>query len=418
MRADLSTIDEGLFFVRPTHLDGIGEVVQVSPRAQKHRWAPAERMLRSLLCRPDGTIVSSGFPKFFNYGEDADEDARTRAAVEAGSAWFTEKRDGSLLIRDVIDGVVNLRTRGAPTLLDNGLGERIRALVAARYPALLDPAVLPGRSLLLEYTSDHPDDRIIVQYDERALTALGWMDLCAEVGPPRFHGGPAELAEMADQTGAPAVPLRRLPPSMEGVIDAVQSWDDVEGVVIRAPLAEGAGGGLHLSKLKSLRYLRSHTVRYHFSPKRLARFCWAEDVRDLETLQAALHARGVDWEVLAYLRPSFDAHRAAVQAAEAAVDGFLAAVDAAGLSADTMGASVRVLKAMCAAEPAWADLFGLGVAAVKGDDRAGCRERFIGARALGSKPNYAEALRSDPAARAVVLDVTPGLSAASGSGDE
>jgi len=171
MRTDLAAIDRTFFFVRTISHPELGALVQIAPQKNKHRWSADELHLRSLLTRPDGRIVSSGFPKFLNVGEDAATDAITAAAISSGRAWFTDKLDGSLIIRDVIDGVVLLRTRGSAEV-SGERGDRLHALVAQSHPTLLDPTVLPGRSLLFEFTSDHPDDRIIIRYDTTSLTAL------------------------------------------------------------------------------------------------------------------------------------------------------------------------------------------------------------------------------------------------------
>ena len=234
MRIDLTRIEPGDFFLRSVTLPGVGPAVQIAPRKQKHRWHADEHHLRSLLCRPDGTLLSAGLPKFFNLGEDAEADLVTRAVLAGGQAWFTEKVDGSLIIRDVLGGQVHLRTRGLH-ILPPGMGERVQALIAARYPRLLDPAVLPEGSLLLEYTSDHPEDRIIVPYAEQRLTALGWMDRTSGT-VPRLRGTPEDVAGVAAATGTDAVPLHALPATLDAAAEAVAAWTDREGVVLRGVL--------------------------------------------------------------------------------------------------------------------------------------------------------------------------------------
>ncbi|MEL6343029.1 MAG: RNA ligase [Myxococcota bacterium] len=406
MKISLNDIDREMFFVRPSVEPRLGELVQISPRMGKHRWTSDELHLRSLLCRPDGTVISTGFPKFFNFGEDQTHDRLTREAVERGVAWFTEKMDGSLLIRDVIDGVAHVRTRGSANLPDNPLGHRIQQLITRQYPALLDPAVLPGRSLLFEYTSNHPDDRIIVRYPEQKLTALGWMDvdtLC-------FSGTSRSLDEMAKATGAAAVKRYPLPTSMDAVLADVRGWGDREGIVVRSPLIDG---NTLLIKIKALRYLKSHMVRYHFSPQRMARFCWAADIRDIATLRQEFFTRGIDWEVLEFLRADFEAYQASLASAEAAVASFLDAVAEEGLLGRPMAEVVGALRALGQSQPSWSRLFALGAEAIKhGPDAAEVAATpFVGALVLGAKVQYARALRADGEIRATALEITPGLSA-------
>jgi hypothetical protein len=364
MRIDLAAIDRACFFVRPASHPVIGSLVQIAPQKSKHRWSADELHLRSLLTRPDGTVVSSGFPKFFNVGEDEAQDAITAETVGGGAAWFTEKLDGSLLIRDVIDGVVLLRTRGSAAL-SGPRGERAAALVARSAPALLDPAVLPGCSLLFEYLSDHPDDRIILRHDRPRLVALGWMRLNAD-RLPIFEGTPEVLAAMTAALGVPGVPLRSLPADLDAAAAIVRDWPDSEGVVVRAPRPDG---GMHLAKIKALSYLLSHAAQGHLTAERLRRLCWAEGITTEAALVTALHARGVDWEVLHLLRAPLAewlAHRADVLRR---VADFTAAVDALA-ALPTLGDRARRLQVLCAEQSEWGALFGLGMARLRGQDEA------------------------------------------------
>ncbi|MFT5681426.1 MAG: hypothetical protein ACI8RZ_002332 [Myxococcota bacterium] len=360
MRIDLSAIDRDFFFVRESSHPTIGPLVQIAPQKNKHRWAPDEVHLRSLLTRPDGTIVSSGFPKFFNVGEVPEDDAITTEAVNSGRAWFSEKLDGSLIIRDVIGGEVLIRTRGS-TRVTGDRGERLSHLIARCYPALLDPTILAGRSLLFEHLSPHPDDRIILQYPLPKLAALGWMQHHTD-RLPAFHGDPDTVAELSVAVSVPAVGAQVLPADLDAVMAKVWGWEDFEGVVVRAQRPDGS---THLAKLKTLSYLKSHSVKGHFNAERLRRFCWAEGITTRDGLIAALSAQGVDWEVLHFLEAplmAWLAHRADVDRRIAA---FSPAVTALA-DLPSMGDKARTLKGVCANEPDFADLFGLGMARLKG----------------------------------------------------
>lgn len=360
MRIDLAAIDRTCFFVRSASHPILGPLVQIAPQKNKHRWSPGEVHLRSLVTRPDGTIVSSGFPKFFNVGEDAAEDAITAAAVSSGQAWFTEKLDGSLIIRDVIDGVVLIRTRGSASI-HGERGARVSDLVARCYPALLDPSLLPGRSLLFEYTSAHPDDRVILPYPLPRLAALGWMRLHDD-RLPTFEGSLDVVAQMSAALSLPGVGIQALPADLSAAMETVWGWEDLEGVVIRAQRPDGS---THLAKLKTLSYLKSHTAKSHLTAERLRRFCWASDITTRAGLIAALSAQGVDWEVLHFLEAPLAewlAHRADVDRRIAAFAGAVEALS----SLPSMGDRARSLKATCTQTPDFADLFGLGMARLKG----------------------------------------------------
>ena len=86
-RIDLSTIDRETFNVESRVISGYGSVILVAPKKVKHVWRDDELHLRSLICDPDGTIISSGFPKFMNYGEREDLDAITENLIENGTVY-------------------------------------------------------------------------------------------------------------------------------------------------------------------------------------------------------------------------------------------------------------------------------------------------------------------------------------------
>lgn len=399
MRIDLSAVDPTDFFVRHTTLNGVGPVVQISPRGHKHRWAHDELNLRSLLCAPDGTVLSAGFPKFFNLGEDSSHDARATDAVARGQAWMTEKVDGSLVIRDVLAGRVHFRTRGSAALPEDR-APRIRAALE-RYPRLLDPACAPDRSVLLEYTSPHPDDRIIVPYQTVGLTVLGAVSHGAGLV---VEGAPDTVSALAEALGVPAVRFLPVPATMDALKSAVRGWSEREGVVLRYVDEAGLG----LLKLKSLRYLRNHTARFHLTRRRLWRFCWAAQVADRDALAAALHAKGLDWEIVEHFDADFADYVAARDRAAQAVDGFLAALRASGATqAADRRAAVAALRAVCGQRAEWGPLFSLGIAAL--DGREGARNiavvSMIFEESQGAARHFLEK------GRAAACDLTPGLSA-------
>ena len=111
------------------------------------------------------TWAKSGF-------EDHLEDLR-RALRSGDDIWLTEKFDGSLVVRSVIDGVVVWRTRGHWQL--NQFETPVMAQVQ-RYPRLLDPSFALAASLLFEFTSAAPELRVVLAHAEDGLTLLGEVD--------------------------------------------------------------------------------------------------------------------------------------------------------------------------------------------------------------------------------------------------
>lgn len=233
----------------------------VMPVPGKTQFSDTERRWRSVILDPDGRIVSAGFPKFHGWGEHSGDTSRLRQALGRGEddVWFSEKRDGSLVIRSVIAGEVVLRTRG---MLDAGetLSPLIDAHVRATMPQLLDPRLMPEASLLFEFTS--PEHPIVVPYPTTELTLIGASD---HAWPPRLAARP-DLEALAAETGVPLVESHDLPRDPRELREAVRSLTGSEGVVVRC------NGGQTLVKLKSAEYLAAHSTRFSFTPERVRSF--------------------------------------------------------------------------------------------------------------------------------------------------
>ena len=107
LHVDVAAVDRTQFKV----FEEDGETL-VIPRKDKFRWDEAELHLRSLVLDAHGHVVSAGFPKFFNLGENPAHDHSLSRAMAGGTVEFPEKIDGSLIVADRIRGVARLRTRG------------------------------------------------------------------------------------------------------------------------------------------------------------------------------------------------------------------------------------------------------------------------------------------------------------------
>lgn len=288
-----------------------GELTLIVPARSKRTWASHERMLRSAVIDTDGRIVSLGFPKFFNWGEDADDTAALTAALNSAEpVTFAEKLDGSLCIRSVIDGDVVLRTRGT---LDGGdHGAPMRSLAESDYPQLLDGSRYGGWSLLCEFTS--PEFPIVLSYAEPGLTLLGAVS--HEDG--RLMSREA-LVEVGRRLDIPLTPVCVLPRDPDELVAGVAALSGSEGIV--ASCADGQV----LVKVKSASYLRAHALRFALSPRRLAELSLEHDVRDERGLRALITelAGGHEFELEEMALRTF----VRVQDARARMDADLAAIE-------------------------------------------------------------------------------------------
>ena len=327
MHVNISSIDPATFQIDPRVLPGFGDVVLVTPTKTKHRWTEEEIPLRSVLLDPSGLILSSGFPKFLNFGEDPLHDERTLSALSRGRVIFPEKLDGSLIIRSVIGGKVVLRTRGSHEV-NADIREDVERLVYDRYRGLLN-VLQPGStgSYLFEYTG--PDNQIVLRYDEPRLTALGYIDHPADAdGVPALHIGQDVVHRMGMMFGTPSMPFHDLPRDIDGLSRTVKAWNGLEGVVAWMHLPDGTA---HLAKFKAMEYLKAHAVRSILSGYALRQFCYVRGIFDASALADTFFGLGLDWETVTFLRPEFDAFVAQRAEIDAKINRFVQAVNAAGI---------------------------------------------------------------------------------------
>ena len=279
--------------------DIAGDIFLISPDKGKHKWKQSELHLRSLLIRKNGEILCSGFPKFRNLGEDEDDDAITKKLITNSKVLFTEKMDGSLIIRSVIDGVVCFRTRGHHNLGD--YKEAVMKLISEEYSKLMDPSYKDNSSMLFEYTS--PDNRIILHYKHSSLTYLGEMCFEPSFDFPVFRSGKENVSSVSKETMVPGVKFHDLSGDSNQISSEVFSWLDSEGIVIWGVKSDGT---IHLSKIKAFEYRKLHSLRFQLSGKKIKKLCWFYKIETQSALEEKLYSFGADWEFYDLVREGFE----------------------------------------------------------------------------------------------------------------
>lgn len=309
MKIDLSKLDLERFHANQRNIPGLGDFVLVVPHKAMWDWNDDELHLRSLLTRPDGEVVSAGFPKFFNFGEKPAEDKWVVEGFKMKSVRFTEKVDGSLIIRSVIDGKVHFRTRGCEVIASD-MRDEVMETIHKKYWTLLDPKYhVPGQSMLMEFVS--PKNQIVVRYDEPRLTHLGWSVFRTPnliIIPPS-----REAYEHGVLPGLPE-PVGMIEASfdsteLKALKDEVTGYEGQEGIVTWTTIPDGQkcrGSKIHLCKFKSAWYLRLHSLRSQATPRYLREFCYFNAIDTIEELREAFQNEGFDWEVVSYIEPMFD----------------------------------------------------------------------------------------------------------------
>jgi hypothetical protein len=228
-------------------------------------FSPEAELLKGLIVRLDGAgravdLVAGCLPKFYNHTESATNDAAFFAAVaRPGSRLvFTEKEDGSNLrpywhpdrarVEFATRGMLQAQSGTTGYLDFSGVAA---AVARAKYPALLDPALVRRYTVVCELI--HPQNRIVTHYGDRQdLPVVAVIDLSSGAELPRA----ALVAFCAQHRLSPVRALAPASPDFDRAIAEfrrVWSATDHEGAVI-AVETPGIPVPFRL-KVKSLRYL-------------------------------------------------------------------------------------------------------------------------------------------------------------------
>jgi len=223
------------------------ECVLVTPKDMGIKWNEQNKYFRSSLWRKnDGKLISAGFRKFVNYGEQPEfEPLGNTSKFKA-----ITKLDGSLLIVSSSNNELIVRTRGTvdATKLENG--HEIEFL-KNKYPRVFSDYFVTSErfTLLFEWTT--PSNRIVLrESEEPTLWLIGIidnntyeylsqdvLDLCAKtlgVERPKTYTFNLNDVELLKKE--------------------IEPLKDIEGVVIYDE------SGQILKKIKTLRYLELHRV--------------------------------------------------------------------------------------------------------------------------------------------------------------
>jgi hypothetical protein len=298
MKIDLAAINRDDFDVKER--DGI---FLINPAKSKHVWTEEELKYRSLLVdRQTGEVLSSGFPKFRNYGEDKPDDVEFAHKLVRGEVSFAEKMDGTLIIADFRKGGMQLRTRGNFDLGD--FRDEVMKMIEEKYPRFLgnDLAGFENCSWLFEYTS--PENRIVIRYTEPTLTYLGFVDkddlrLVVGAGP-----------YFAAMFGVEAPKSHVLPTDFQELMKTVKGWDDKEGVV--ASYVDLNDEGLEVSrliKIKATQYVKLHSIKFRLDGK-VNKLAFLLGITTHEEAVEKLSAFGIDAEGQEYIKPELDVYLA------------------------------------------------------------------------------------------------------------
>jgi T4 RnlA family RNA ligase len=239
-------IEEGYFNIVPSTFCGL-ECYLITPEVDA-KWNDKNLHLRSLITDKEGNILSSGFPKFFNYGEKPE----CYPNLEKFQDWkIINKLDGSLLIADLVNGVFSMRTRGSVSYITQE-NRKDFELLPEKYPKI--PEFLKYNqeySLLFEILT--PNNVIVIRPKEVEFYFLGAI---SKKTLEMVHG--EKLMNIWKQIGCVPFPEQY---EFGGVInlqslsDIVKRWKGKEGVVLVY------NNGQNRIKLKSDWYNQLHKIK-------------------------------------------------------------------------------------------------------------------------------------------------------------
>jgi hypothetical protein len=294
MKIDLTSIDQEQFMVHQHVVNG--EVLHlVQPQHIGAKWNRENKIFRSSLWNNEGELVSAGFQKFTNWGENPDN---FPVPTSLKNTTITEKVDGSLLIVSKYKGHVILRTRGTSdaTKIDNG--HELKIFKEKYLSKLTDFTEKEcGKHLdtwnvstLFEWVS--PNQKIILNYGDNPewylVGAIGHADY--SLASQDF------LNAMAKDVLSCPRPVTYTFPNVEDLMKSVEEWKGKEGVVVYS------NDGQSLHKCKSAWYLALHRMKEEFgSIERLIDVWFSWECPDYQTTETKIVSQ-FDFELFQTVR--------------------------------------------------------------------------------------------------------------------
>lgn len=166
MKISFSNIDLDGFVIRPVEFFG-GDAFLIFPQHIGVKFTQDNKIFRSSVWSTDGLLLSAGFPKFTNYGENPDNFPVPTSLKNCNILY---KEDGSLAIVDYYKGKVNIRSRGTSSVTTIGNGQEwIDCFDELDILNLMENN--SNYSFLFEFVS--PTYRIVLKYDTPQYILIG-----------------------------------------------------------------------------------------------------------------------------------------------------------------------------------------------------------------------------------------------------
>ena len=264
MKIDLAKLDLTQFMAHDHFVNG--EVVTlVQPQHIGTKWTQDNKHLRSSVWNYQGELISAGFCKFTNFGENPEHFPVPQSLK---NCTVVEKLDGSLLIVSKYKGQYILRTRGtvdASTMANGHELELFKDTILNTLDTCL-PVDVNGNwhySMLFEWVS--PINKIVLNYGD----SPDW-HLVGVVNHDHYTlWSQSRLDEAAQELGLKR-PTTYTFTDVNDLLQNVEQWKGKEGVVIYSH------DGQMLHKVKGAWYLALHHMKSELSNIEKVMDVWLE----------------------------------------------------------------------------------------------------------------------------------------------
>jgi hypothetical protein len=248
MKIDIQKIDLTQFMVHEHSLNG--EIVHlIQPQHIGTKWTQDNKHMRSVVVNYAGEVISAGFPKFTNWGENPDHFPVPNSLKHC---TVVEKLDGSLLIVSKYNGQYILRTRGTVDAFTMANGHELEIFKNTILSKLADNNDTWDYSVLFEWLS--PINKIVLNYgDEPSWRLIGFIN--------HINYSLAQqdmLDAMAKKYGFDRPPTYTFS-DVQDLLKDVDQWRGKEGVVVYSKNDQ------MLHKVKGAWYLALHHMKSELS---------------------------------------------------------------------------------------------------------------------------------------------------------
>lgn len=202
---------------------------------------PIRAECRGLKFGPDGRILARPFQKFFNVGERPEATGENLDLSQPHIVM--EKMDGSMIHPAIVNDEVVFMTRMGRT----DVARKAERHLVGEVKAMCRTALEIGETPIFEFTA--PDNRIVIQYAESALTLLAIRDNITG-----RYVNQATVNSVANWMGIKPVPIHEMSDDPKLFLHHARAVVGMEGFVIR--FADG-----FMVKAKGEDYVLKHRAK-------------------------------------------------------------------------------------------------------------------------------------------------------------